>query len=134
MIITGTIEYNNNGSLSEKKVNIDTAKKNSNVSRDVYDAVAFALYGKTVFQEIVRPEKGVPMIALQITRNGKSVRIVRQPQYIRETALGSTYLTKGLFSLATEEMQYDSLSAEKYYEMIKDYIDMSYEDFSKYCK
>ena len=134
MLIFGTIEYNNNGNISEERLKIDTANTDSSVSKDVYDAVAFALYGKTVFQEIVRPEKGVPMIALQITCNGESVRIVRQPQYIRETALGSTYLTKGLFSLATEEMQYDSLSAEKYYEMIKDYIDMSYEDFSKYCK
>ena len=134
MLIFGTIEYNNNGNISEERLKIDTANTDSSVSKDVYDAVAFALYGKTVFQEIVRLDKGVPMIALQITRNGKSVRIVRQPQYIRETALGSTYLTKGLFSLATEEMQYDSLSAEKYYEMIKDYIDMSYEDFSKYCK
>ena len=118
--------------MSEKKVNIDTAKINSNVSREICDAVAFALYGKTVFQEIVRPENGVPMIALQITCNGKSVRIVRQPQYVRDTALGSTYLTKELFSLATEEAQFDSLSAEKYYEIIKAYIDMSYEDFSKY--
>ena len=134
MLIVGTIEYNNNGNISEEKLRIDTANSDSSVSKDVYDAVAFALYGKTVFEEIVRPEKGVPMIALQITCNGKSVRIVRQPHYVREAALGSAYLTEELFSLATEEMQYDSLSAEKYYEMIKDYIDMSYEDFAKYCK
>ena len=134
MLIYGTIEYNNNGSITEEKLKIDTANTDSSVSKDVYDAVAFALYGKTVFQEIVRLEKGVPMIALQITCNGKSVRIVRQPQYVRETALGSTYLTKELFSLATEETQFDSLSAEKYYEIIKAYIDMAYEDYAKYCK
>ena len=134
MLIKGTIEYNKNGYLSEENINIDTTKKNSDVSRDVYDAVAFALYGKTIFQEIVRPERGVPLISLHITSNGKSAMIGRQPQYVKETALGSIYLTKELFSLATEETQFDSLTAEKYYEIIKAYIDMSYEEFSKYCK
>ena len=134
MKITGTIEFNNNGALSEEKVSLDTEKRDPVVNENVYEAVSFALYGKTVFHDIVRPETGVPMISLSISCGDKKVAIVRQPQYVRETAMGSNYLTKELFSFSTDDMQYGALSSETYYQMIHDYLDMSYEKFVGFCR
>lgn len=134
MFIKGTIEYDNNIALTQENFIIDTSKKDSDVSEYTYDAVAFSLYGKTVFHDIINDEKGLPAAFFQITCNGKTAHIARKPQYMRVTDLGTKYLTKELFSFSNEKDDYASLSAEKYYELIKDYVDMSFEDFTAYCK
>ena len=134
MLIKGIVEYNNNGAVSEEKINMDTTALRVAESKDLLDAVAFALYGKTVFQEIVRAGKGVPLISMEINDNGKTFYVVRQPEYLRETAFGNRYLTKELFSLKTEDAEYESLSAEKYFAMLKDLISLAYEDLISLCR
>lgn len=134
MLITGTIEYNKNGTLTEKHVGIDTSVKPSSLERDICDAVSFALYGKTVFCDIVCAETGVPLITLNIDCKGKSVYIIRQPQYLKETHFGNTYLNQELFALKTQDVEYESLSAEKYYALLGDYVDLSCDEFASYCR
>lgn len=134
MLITGMVTYNKNGALTEKHVGIDTSAKPSTLDHDVCDAVSFALYGKTIFGDIVRTEIGVPFITLNIDCKGKSAYIVRQPQYLKETAFGNRYLSQELFSLKTKDTEYESLSAEKYYELINDVVDMSYDEFVSYIR
>lgn len=132
MKIDAFIEWDWNG--SQEEASIDTSEKCSGISADVYDAISFALFGKTLFRDVVDPEKGPPFIFLTITCKGKNVCVARKPQYMRETAFGSRYLTEELFSLKTDEEDYPSLSADRYYELLKDHIDMTFDDFSAYCR
>ena len=67
MKIEGTLEYNNNGTITKETFLIDTASPSSDITRDQYDAVAYALFGKTIFQDIIKVEKGVPSIILEYT-------------------------------------------------------------------
>ena len=134
MKIDGIIEYNKNGVLSEEKVHIDAIKSLSNIDEDICDAVAFALFGKTVFNEIIRPEKGIPRIFLNIECAGKVVMLVRQPGYVGETELGTKTLVHELFSLSTDEKKYPTLSAEKYFKEIGRFIDLSFVEFANQCK
>ena len=133
MIVQGAIEYNNNGVLTRKNVDIDTSKNNS-CEKDVCDAISFALYGKTVFNDIISSEFGVPLIALTVENNGGVVRVTRQPQYTRITHFGTEYLSGELFILETKDAVYDSISSEKYYELMKEYADKTYEEFASYCR
>ena len=119
--------------MTQENFIIDTSKKDSAVSEYTYDAVAFSLYGKTVFHDIINDEKGLPAAFFEITCNGKTAHIARKPQYMRVTDLGTKYLKKELFSFSNKD-NVVPLSAEKYYELIKDYIDMSFEEFTAYCK
>ncbi len=118
----------------EEKASIDTSKKPSGISEEVCDAVAFALFGKTIFRDILDNKKGPPFILLTVDCKGKTVNLVRKPKYMRETGLGTQYLTKELFSLKTDNDDYPSLSAARYYELLKDHIDMTFDDFSEYCR
>lgn len=129
MIIKGVIQYNNNGKLTDKEVYIDTTIINAQIDLDVCDAVAFALYGKTVYKDIVREDIGVPFIVLDVSSGDKNVHVVRQPEYDRVTHFGTKYLAKELFALKTEKEEYDSLSSEHYYALISDYVDVSFEEF-----
>ena len=134
MIIKGFVEYNNNGAFKKITVDFDTEKDCSPLEANICDAIAFALYGKTIYNEIVRPEMGVPFIALNIECNSKAFYVARQPEYSRNTALGTTYLTKELFSIKTKSAEYDSLSEEKYYEVLKEYLDISFNEFVSFLK
>lgn len=134
MLINGSIEYNNNGVRAEKEVYIDTSQFTSELDHDICDAVAFALFGKTIFREIVQSDKGVPLIILNIKNKEKMAHVVRQPEFLRKTELGSTYLAKELFSIKIENVEYDSLEEKRYYELLSDYVDISYDEFSKNCK
>ena len=134
MFIKGIVEYNDNGAVSEEKIDMDTTMLRVGENKDLLDAVAFALYGKTIFKEIVREGKGVPLICLEIKDKGKTFYVVRKPEYIRKTAFGNKYLTKEMFSLKTEDAEYESLSDEKYYTLLKELISLSYEDFVSLCQ
>ena len=134
MIIKGFVEYNNNGAFAKKTVDVDTESNCSKIENDICDAIAYALYGKTIYNDIVRPEVGVPFIALNIEYNSKAIYIARQPEYIRATNLGSIYLAKGLYSIKTEAMEYVSLQDEEYYSILKDYIDITFEEFASSFK
>ena len=134
MKIKGFIEYNNSASFKKITVDFDTEKDCSQTGTDVFDAIAYALYGKTIYNEIVRIEMGVPFIALNIECNSKAFYVARQPEYLRNTAPGTTYLTKELFSIKTESAEYDALSEEKYYEILKEYLDISFNEFVSFLK
>ena len=134
MLIKGFIEYNNNASFKKIAVDFDTEKDCSQMGTDAFDAIAYALYGKTIYNEIVRPENGVPFIALNIECNSKAFYVARQPEYSRKTELGTTYLTKEILSIKTESAEYDSLSEEEYYEILKEYLDISYNEFVSFFK
>ena len=134
LIPKGFVEYNNNGALAKKTVDVDTELDCSKIENDICDAIAFALYGKTIYNDIVRPEVGVPFIALNIEYNSKAIYIARQPEYIRSTHFGSTYLAEGLHSIKTEAMEYDSLQEEEYFSILKDYIDITFEEFASSFK
>ena len=131
MIIKGIINYNNNGVLTDKTVEIDTDKQYQDISEDVCDAVSFALYGKTIYRDIINTDTGVPTIILSVECGGKTVYIVRQPQYIRETNFGTRYLSKEVLSLKTDQEEYESLSEDKYYKLINKYINISYDELFK---
>ena len=134
MHIKGTVEYNKQGAVTDEKFEIDTNKKETGISKGAYDAISFALFGKTVFHDIIEPEKGVPLIILEITCKEKAAYVVRQPEYIKETHFGKKYLNKELFSLKIGDVEYKSLSDEKYHDLLKECIDMSFDDFSAYCR
>ena len=134
MIINGTVEYNNNGELTEKKICIDTGSKTIENDEYIYDAVSFALYGKTIYHNIVSSDTGVPLIILRVECKGKSAYLVRQPQYYRETHFGTRYLSKEVFSIKTETEEHDALSSEAYYKLLDKYIDMSFDEFSDYTR
>ena len=134
MKIKGIVEYNNNGIIMDEKFDIDTTVAAFAMSDAVADAISFALFGKTVYQPIVRAEKGVPLIVMEIIGERDSITIVRQPQYMRETAFGSRYLSKEVFSIKTEKEEYPELSSEKYFTLLSGYIDLSYDEFSAYCR
>ena len=44
----------------------------------------------------------------------KTIYIARQPEHLRKTHFGSTYLSKEIISVKTETQEYPSLSSEKY--------------------
>ena len=129
MIIKGLVEYNNNGALTEKRFEFDTTSKSAKPDYDICDAIAFTVYGKTIYQNIINPDLGVPFISINLECNGKIANVVRQPEYLRRTAFGTTYLTKEIFSIETENTEYNSLSCEKYYELLKEYVDISFDEF-----
>lgn len=131
MKIEGIIEYNNNGAISNIDVNVDTSTSLSKVDKNVLDAISFALYGKTIFNDVIN-EKGVPLIALNI--KDKGVYVVRQPEYLRETHFGTKYLRKDVYSLRTDNEEYESLTEEKYYSLLNNYVDISYDEFVAKCK
>ncbi len=93
MIIKGFIMYDCIEGLPEKDVSIDTSKRIAACDRDVCDDVSFAMFGKTVFNDLLRKEKGVPEISLTIECKGNTVHIFRKPQYLRVTYFGTEYLT-----------------------------------------
>ena len=134
MLIKGTIEYNNNRKLIERQVCIDTNVKSSTIDHDICDAVAFALYGKTIFSDIVSSDKGLPTVFLKIDCKEKSVYTVRRPQYQKVTHFGTKYIEQELFSLKTKDAEYKSMSDEKYYALIGDFVDLSYDEFVLYCR
>ena len=146
MIIDGYIEYNNNGILTEKNFNIDTSIVADEKDCDICDAVSFALFGKTVFNEIVQEEKGVPTISLKIQNKGKSIEVFREPEFWQKTFFGSVYLSEEEFGITTENDKYSTnelaletgeykpLTGEKYYALLNDYIDISYDEFVLMCK
>ena len=76
----------------------------------------------------------MPLITLQISCNGKNIQIGRQPQYNRTTALGNTYPTTALFYFSDGRVNAESMSSEEYYGLLSKHIDMSYLEFSTYCK
>ena len=134
MIIEGMIQYNNNGELTEKKICVDTGSKTIENDEYIYDAVSFALYGKTIYHNIVSSDTGVPLITLRVECKGKSAYLVRQPQYYRETYFGTRYLSKEVFSIKTETEEHEALSSEAYYKLLDKYIDMSFNEFSDYTR
>ena len=134
MIIKGFVEYNNNGAFKKITVDFDTEKDCSPLEANICDAIAFALYGKTIYNDVVCHEAGVPFIALNIECNSKAFYVARQPEYMRKTDLGSSYLAKELFSLKTETKEYDSLQKDEYFNILKDYIDMPFEAFVSIIK
>ena len=128
MKIKGLIDYE---SGSEVKVSMSTEEKcGQEWEEDVFDAVSYALFGKTIFHEIINSKKGPPLIILTIESKGKEVYIVRKPQYLRVTHFGSKYLTKDICSIKTEEEEFDSLNPEEYYKMLEPFLDISYDDFA----
>ncbi len=132
MKIKGTISYWDG---SEVKVAIESEEQFSAAGdQDIIDAVSYALFGKTVYHEIIHPKKGPPLIILSIENNGREVYIVRQPQYPRETHFGTKYLSKDVCSIKTEKEEYDSLDPEKYYMMLDEFLDISEDDFALKCK
>ena len=134
MIIEGHIVYNKNGVINDKTIRIDTSLQSSEISEDIADAVSFALFGKTVFRDIVREVTGVPFISLIIDCNGNETIVQREPAYSRETHFGNRYTSEELFSLHINDTDYDKLSKEKYYELLNGVIDMSYDEFAAFAK
>ena len=134
MIIEGHVVYNKNGEINDMTMRIDTSLKGAEISEDIADAVSFALFGKTVFRDIVREDTGVPLISLIINCNGNEIIVQREPTYIRETHFGSRYTSDELFSLHINDTDYDTLPKEKYYELLNGIIDMSYDEFVAIAK
>jgi len=136
VLISGTIEYTKTtGETYEKKVQINTDEICNEKNNDILDAVAFALYGKTIFKEIVRLEPGLPFIVLTInSKNGTAV-VGRKPEHYRVTHFGTEYNAKEYFSLTVNGIDYnEDLSAEQYYQLLNEYLDLSYDEFVAYCR
>ena len=132
MRVKGFIVYD---MLEETRVDFDLQIDNSLATQDkaVVDAVSFALFGKTIFNDIFA-KKMVPYVILEICDGKENICLVRQPEYIRTTSMGKECLRKGVFSIKIGELEYDGLSSDKYYELLNPHLNISYEEFKSLCK
>ena len=115
------------------KINLDTNDCSSNSPLE-FDLVAYALYGETIFENILRDDLGVPLIVLEIKTNKGSFSVVRQPEYLRETHFGTRYLAKEVLGYKEDQTEYPSLSKETYNELLKSKLDLSFEEFKALVK
>lgn len=135
MLITGTLYYNDDGFRYEKAIEgFDTSKKADAVNQDMADAIAFALYGKTVFEDIVREGKPVPLIDLNIDCGGKKTRVVRQPRYVQEQSFGGGRPSPEQFNIQADTPKLQTVQADEFFKRVKECIDMSFDEFAAYCK
>ena len=67
MLIEGYVRYIINGEIEREEIRIDTSEKSAGISEDIADVVSFALFGKTVFRDIPREDKGIPYIVLSVS-------------------------------------------------------------------
>ena len=136
MIIEEHVVYNKNGETNDKTIRIDTSLKGAEISEDIADAVSFALFGKTVFRDIVREDTGVLFITLRISNCDKEAYVVRQPEYVQVTHFGSKTLNKEVFGINdksdSENTETPYLSAEEYFKQLDKYIDMKCDDFKAF--
>ena len=133
MFIEGHVSYLINGEPKEERIRINTAEKSVEISEDIADAVSFALFGKTVFRDIPREDKGIPYIVLRVSCGDSEAFVVRQPEYINVTHFGSKSLNKEVFGIRDkdnpENAEAPSLSAEEYFKRLDNYMDMTYDEF-----
>lgn len=132
MRVKGFIVYD---MLEETRVDFDLQIDKSLAKQDknVVDAVSFALFDKTIFNDNFI-KKMVPCVVLEICDEKEDIYIARQPEYIRTTSMGKECLRKGIFSIKIGELEYDGLSSDKYYELLNQYLHISYEEFKSLCK
>ena len=130
MRIEGTLEYNNNGTITKETFLIDTAAPSSDITRDQYDATAYALFGKTIFQDIIKVEKGIPVIVLEFVYREKKITVIRQPRHWYEDSMGALCPAAEKSALKTETEEYLDLTPEKYYNLLKGYLPITYHDFA----
>jgi len=138
MLIEGHVSYLINGEIKEETIKIDTTEQNAGISEDIADVVSFALFGKTVFRDIPREDKGIPLIILRVSCGDNEALVVRQPEYIQVTHFGSKRLSKEVFEIQDkddpENAEAPSLSAEEYFKRLDKYMDMTYDDFRAFCR
>ncbi len=132
MRVKGFILYD---MLEETRVDFDLQIDKSLAKQDknVVDAVSFALFDKTVFNDNF-VKNMVPCVVLEICDEKEDIYIVRQPEYARTTSMGTKCLRKGVFSIKIGELEYDGLSSDKYYELLNPHLNISYEEFKSLCK
>ena len=132
MRITGQVEFRcANGESTLKDVDFDTDASAYLLENDLCDAVAFALYGKTVYQEIYVPETGVLVIAyLTIECKGKTLSVTRRPGHWRKTIMGNIYFMEDFFFIR----DVGEVSCEKYYELMDEHLDRSFDEFVTIAK
>ena len=134
MIIKGTLYYKDVITIEDKFEGFDTSKKGADLDRDVADSIAFALYGKTVFTEITKLSKGVPLIDLEIECGGKKTRVVRQPRYVAMESYGAGRPSPEQWNIQDGTPKLQTLTADEFFKRVKDCIDMDYEEFAAFCK
>ena len=136
MIITGKLYLDDGGFKFEKPVEgFDTAKKAEAVDKDVADAIAYALYGTTVFEEITAPGRLVPLIDLNIKRGRKTTRVVRQPRYIQGDESGRGRPSPEQYNIQLPDApKLKTVNSEEYFELIKGCIDKTFDQFAAWCK
>ena len=133
MIIKGTLYYKGIITVEEKFEGFDTSKKGE-VNPDVADSIAFALYGKTVFNDITKLSKGVPLIDLEIACGDKKTRVVRQPRYVAMESYGAGRPSPEQWNIQDGTPKLQTLTADEYFKRVKDCIDMDYDAFAAFCK
>ena len=134
MIIKGTLYYKDVITIEDKFEGFDTSKKDADLDHDVADSIAFALYGKTVFTEITKLSKGVPLIDLEIECGGKKTRVVRQPRYVAMESYGAGRPSPEQWNIQDGTPKLQTLNADEYFKRVKDCIDMDYDAFAAFCK
>ena len=136
MIITGKLYLDDGGFKYEKQVDaIDTAKKAEAVDKDTADAIAYALYGKTVFEEITAPGRPIPLIDLNIECGGKKTRVVRQPRYVAMEHYGAGRPSPEQYNIHAEGMpKLKTVTGNEFFELVKDCIDMTFDEFAAWCR
>ena len=133
MIIKGTLYYKGIITVEDKFDGFDTSKKGE-INPDVADSIAFALYGKTVFNDITKLSKGVPLIDLEIECGGKKTRVVRQPRYVAMESYGAGRPSPEQWNIQDGTPKLQTLNADEYFKRVKDCIDMDYDAFAAFCK
>lgn len=136
MIITGKLYLDDSGFKFEKPVTgFDTAAKAESVDKDVADAIAFALYGKTVFEDITAPGRLVPLIDLNIECCGKKTRIVRQPRYVAMEHWGAGRPSPEQFNIQPEDApKLKTVTGDEFFKLIAGCIDMTFDEFAAWCR
>lgn len=133
MLIKGTLYYKGVVTV-EDKFEFDTANKGAAVDPDVADSVAFALYGKTVFNDVTKLSKGVPLIDLEIACGDKKTRVVRQPRYVAMEHWGAGRPSPEQFNIQDGTPKLQTLTGDEFFKRLKDCIDMDHEEFAAFCK
>ena len=134
MIINGTLYYKDVITIEDKFEGFDTSKTGAAFDPDVADSIAFALYGKTVFNEITKLSKGVPLIDLEIECGGKKTRVVRQPRYVAMESYGAGRPSPEQWNIQDGTPKLQTLTGDEFFKRVKDCIDMDYEEFAAFCK
>ena len=136
MIISGKLYVDDGGFKYEKPVApIDTAKKAEGLDKDTADAIAFAFYGKTVYEDIAAPGRPVPLVDVNVECGGKKTRVVRQPRYVQGDESGRGRPSPEQFNIHTEDMpKLKTVTGDEFFKLVKDCIDMTFDEFAAWCK